>query len=170
MSNTITVNVTSGERVVLNPVITRLIDHASTHYSGARDELDHNSLGSLQGGQSGEFYHLNFEEYNNLTTGSVVGNVIANELYLDLQYRNKIVTVDNIADVDTYIPSPSVVTFPPNSFITLIQIGAGKIKLAGDADVFINGFEDGKNSAGQNSALQIITTAPGVWYVIGGVE
>jgi hypothetical protein len=83
MSDVITVNVTpdpnvnilvseGGERVVLNPVITRLIDHASTHYSGARDELDHNSLGSLQGGQSGEFYHLKFEEYNNLTTGSVV--------------------------------------------------------------------------------------------------
>ena len=72
MSDKITINVTSGERITLSPVINRLVDHAATHYSGARDELDHNSLGFLQGGQSGEFYHLNFEQYDNLTTGLVV--------------------------------------------------------------------------------------------------
>jgi hypothetical protein len=98
------------------------------------------------------------------------GVVVANELILDLIHRNKVVTIDNVADVDVYIPATTAVIFPPNSFITLIQVGAGKIKLSGDAGVFINGFEDGKNSAGQNSALQIITTAPDVWYVVGGVE
>jgi hypothetical protein len=46
--------------------------HANTHISGGIDAIDHNNLAGLQGGNSGEFYHLNSGQYSNLVTGDVV--------------------------------------------------------------------------------------------------
>jgi len=45
--------------------------HSNTHISGGIDEVIHNNL-RVQGGQNGEYYHLNSGQYFNLTTGDVV--------------------------------------------------------------------------------------------------
>jgi hypothetical protein len=70
--NVTEINVLSPEKNVLNEITPQggLINHAATHASGGKDELSHNSLGGLQGGQSGEYYHLSQSEYANLTTGA----------------------------------------------------------------------------------------------------
>lgn len=43
-----------------------LANHAPTHHSGQKDELNHNLLGGLQGGSSSERYHLTKEQYDSL--------------------------------------------------------------------------------------------------------
>lgn len=46
--------------------------HSDSHSSGAIDAVNHNSLAGLQGGSSGDFYHLNSGQYFNLVTGEVI--------------------------------------------------------------------------------------------------
>jgi hypothetical protein len=46
--------------------------HSQSHESGGNDSINHNSLSGLQGGGSGDFYHLNADQYLNLATGDVV--------------------------------------------------------------------------------------------------
>lgn len=84
MSDQITINVVpdsfvtvtaeeGNENVYLNPITLNqgIINHSTTHASGGSDELLHNALGGLNGGTSGQFYHLTSQEYSNLvyTTG-----------------------------------------------------------------------------------------------------
>lgn len=85
MSDQITINVVpdsfvtvtaeeGNENVYLNPITLNqgIINHSTTHISGGSDELLHNSLGGLNGGTSGQFYHLTSQEYSNLVTGQVI--------------------------------------------------------------------------------------------------
>jgi hypothetical protein len=85
MSDEIVINITpdpsinisavdSNEQIALNPLTLNqgLINHSVTHQKNGSDELAHNLLGGLDGGQSGEYYHLTSGEYSNLVTGSVV--------------------------------------------------------------------------------------------------
>ena len=85
MSDSITINVTqeassnivindTGENIYLNPLTLNqgVINHSVTHQSGGSDELSHNLLGGLNGGQSGQYYHISSGQYFNLTTGDVV--------------------------------------------------------------------------------------------------
>ncbi len=85
MSDQITINVVpdsfvtvtaeeGNENVYLNPITLNqgIINHSTTHISGGSDELLHNALGGLNGGTSGQFYHLTSQEYSNLVTGQVI--------------------------------------------------------------------------------------------------
>jgi hypothetical protein len=85
MSDQITINVVpdsfvtvtaeeGNENVYLNPITLNqgIINHSTTHASGGSDELLHNALGGLNGGTSGQFYHLTSQEYSNLVTGQVI--------------------------------------------------------------------------------------------------
>lgn len=85
MSDQITINVIpdsfvtvtaeeGNENVYLNPITLNqgIINHSTTHASGGSDELLHNALGGLNGGTSGQFYHLTSQEYSNLVTGQVI--------------------------------------------------------------------------------------------------
>ena len=85
MSDSITINVTeesaasivindTGENIYLNPLTLNqgVINHSVTHQFGGSDELLHNLLGGLYGGQSGQYYHLSSGQYFNLVTGDVV--------------------------------------------------------------------------------------------------
>lgn len=52
-----------------------LISHFNTHISGGSDQIDHNLLSGLQGGLSGEYYHLTAEQYDTVTgVGDHVGS------------------------------------------------------------------------------------------------
>lgn len=42
-----------------------LINHSTTHQKNGSDELSHNLLGGMDGGQSGQYYHLTTNQYNN---------------------------------------------------------------------------------------------------------
>jgi hypothetical protein len=85
MSDQITINVVpdsfvtvtaeeGNENVYLNPITLNqgIINHSTTHISGGSDELLHSALGGLNGGTSGQFYHLTSQEYSNLVTGQVI--------------------------------------------------------------------------------------------------
>lgn len=83
MSDKITINVTpdpninislgsTGQSIFLNPVVQGLVNHAATHHKGGSDPLPHQKLAQLQGGQSGEYYHLSSGEYDRPTTGEFV--------------------------------------------------------------------------------------------------
>lgn len=60
------INVGPVEETLINGVTLNqgLINHSVTHISGGSDELFHNSL-RVQGGQSGQYYHLTQNEYSN---------------------------------------------------------------------------------------------------------
>ncbi|MEN9512630.1 MAG: hypothetical protein RJB16_390, partial [Bacteroidota bacterium] len=71
MSDEIVINITpdptinisavdSNEQIALNPLTLNqgIISHSVTHQKNGSDELAHNLLGSLDGGQSGQYYHL----------------------------------------------------------------------------------------------------------------
>ena len=72
-TTSITVNDT-GENIYINPLTLNqgIINHSVTHQSGGSDELFHNLLGGLQGGSSGNYYHLTSGQYANLVTGAVI--------------------------------------------------------------------------------------------------
>lgn len=78
MSDQITINVVpdsfvtvtaeeGNENVYLNPITLNqgIINHSTTHASGGSDELPHNSLGGLNGGTSGQYYHITQNQYDN---------------------------------------------------------------------------------------------------------
>jgi hypothetical protein len=78
MSDQIIINITpdpsinisavdNNEEIDLNAITLNqgLINHSVTHQSGGSDELAHNLLGGLNGGQSGQYYHLTQNQYNN---------------------------------------------------------------------------------------------------------
>jgi hypothetical protein len=46
--------------------------HAESHLKGGADQIDHNLLFGVQGGESGNYYHLNSGEYSNLVTGQII--------------------------------------------------------------------------------------------------
>lgn len=60
------INVGPVEETLINSLTLNegLINHSVTHISGGSDELFHNSL-RVQGGQSGQYYHLTQNEYSN---------------------------------------------------------------------------------------------------------
>jgi hypothetical protein len=64
-----TINVGVDETTLIQAGI-GLPPHSVTHISGGSDELNHNLLGGLQGGASGQYYHLSSGQYFNLITGS----------------------------------------------------------------------------------------------------
>jgi hypothetical protein len=111
---------------VLDPEITEirfqegLINHASTHAAGGSDELAHNSLGGLQGGQSGEYYHLNQSEYTNLVTGSVVRPSETGSFYPSSNPSGFITGVD----LSGYVTGDVVRPSETGNFITASQTGA----------------------------------------------
>jgi hypothetical protein len=78
MSDQIVINITpdpsinisavdNNEEIDLNAITLNqgLINHSVTHQSGGSDELPHNLLGGLNGGQSGQYYHLTQNQYDN---------------------------------------------------------------------------------------------------------
>jgi hypothetical protein len=78
MSDQIIINITpdpsinisavdNNEEIDLNPITLNqgLINHSVTHQSGGSDALSHNLLGGLNGGQSGQYYHLTQNQYDN---------------------------------------------------------------------------------------------------------
>ncbi len=66
-----TINVGVDETLIIGAGIS-FPTHSVTHISGGSDEINHNLLGSLQGGSGNQYYHLNSGQYFNLTTGDVV--------------------------------------------------------------------------------------------------
>ena len=78
MSDQIIINITpdpsinisavdNNEEIDLNALTLNqgLINHSVTHQSGGSDALAHNLLGGLNGGQSGEYYHMTQNQYDN---------------------------------------------------------------------------------------------------------
>jgi hypothetical protein len=59
--------VDNNEQINLNALTLNqgLINHSVTHQSGGSDALAHNLLGGLNGGQSGQYYHLTQNQYDN---------------------------------------------------------------------------------------------------------
>ncbi len=57
----------NSESISLNPLTLNqgLINHSVTHQKNGSDELLHNLLGGLNGGQSGQYYHMTQNQYDN---------------------------------------------------------------------------------------------------------
>jgi hypothetical protein len=66
-----TINVGVDETLIIGAGIS-FPTHSVTHISGGSDEINHNLLGSLQGGSGNQYYHLNSGQYFNLVTGEIV--------------------------------------------------------------------------------------------------
>lgn len=133
MSDSIVVNVISpevtninvndtGENIYINPLTLNqgIINHSVTHQSGGSDELLHNLLGGLQGGSSGNYYHLTSGEYANLVTGAVVRPSDTGAFYPNSNPSGFITGVDLSAYVTGDVVRPS----ETGSFITASQTGA----------------------------------------------
>jgi len=75
---------------------------------------------------------------------------------------NKYIRYTGATDITVTVPN-SMLTGQP---ITFWQAGAGKITLAGDTGVILNG---NLSTAGQYTAIQIIKVADNLFDVIGGV-
>jgi len=121
----------TGENINLNPLTLNqgVINHSVTHQSGASDELLHNLLGGLNGGQSGQYYHLSSGQYFNLVTGSVVrpsetGNFITTSqtgAFYPLSNPSGFITG---VDLSGYVTGDVVRPSQTGNFITTSQTGA----------------------------------------------
>lgn len=121
----------ASQNINLNPLTLNqgIINHSVTHQSGGSDELLHNLLGGLNGGQSGYYYHLSSGQYFNLVTGSVVrpsetGNFITTSqtgAFYPLSNPSGFITG---VDLSAYVTGDVVRPSQTGNFITTSQTGA----------------------------------------------
>jgi hypothetical protein len=141
MSDSITINVLqeaaanitindTGENIYLNPLTLNqgIINHSVTHQSGGSDELSHNLLGGLNGGQSGQYYHISSGQYFNLTTGDVVrpsqtGNFITTSQTGAFYPRSNPSGFITGVDLSNYVTGSVVRPSETGVFITNSQTG-----------------------------------------------
>jgi hypothetical protein len=67
--NNIYVNADTGRNIILSGI---LDTGQNVFLSGFAATAPHNALNGIQGGLSGQYYHLSLDQYNNIVTGSVV--------------------------------------------------------------------------------------------------
>ena len=67
--NNIYVNADTGRNIILSGI---LDTGQNVFVSGFAATAPHNALNGIQGGLSGQYYHLSLDQYNNIVTGSVV--------------------------------------------------------------------------------------------------
>jgi hypothetical protein len=66
----------AGSTIVsVQPFSVSTVKHASTHYLSGSDQVDHNRLSGLQGGEPGEYYHLDAASYRAISSGVVAFSV-----------------------------------------------------------------------------------------------
>jgi hypothetical protein len=96
-----TINVGVDETLIIGAGIS-FPTHSVTHISGGSDEINHNLLGSLQGGSGNQYYHLNSGQYFNLVTGEIVRPGETGQFYPNSNPSGFITGVDlsNYATID----------------------------------------------------------------------
>lgn len=135
-TTSITVNDT-GENIYINPLTLNqgIINHSVTHQSGGSDELFHNLLGGLQGGSSGNYYHLTSGQYANLVTGAVIRPSDTGAFYPNSNPSGFITGVN----LSGYVTGDVVRPSQTGNFITTSQTGA--FYAASNPSGFITGVD-----------------------------
>ena len=135
-TTSITVNDT-GESIYINPLTLNqgIINHSVTHQSGGSDELFHNLLGGLQGGSSGNYYHLTSGQYANLVTGAVIRPSDTGAFYPNSNPSGFITGVN----LSGYVTGDVVRPSQTGNFITTSQTGA--FYAASNPSGFITGVD-----------------------------
>jgi len=121
----------TGENIYINPITLNqgITNHSVTHQSGGSDELLHNLLGGLNGGQSGQYYHLSSGQYFNLVTGDIVrpsetGNFITTSQTGAFYPRSNPSGYITGVDLSAYVTGDVVRPSETGNFVTTNQTGA----------------------------------------------
>lgn len=74
-------------------------------------------------------------------------------------------------DVYAIVPLNATLAIPVGTVVTLFQVGAGVVTLAGEtAGVTLNAYDSGLSTTGQYAGIQLTKVATNEWDVIGGVS
>jgi hypothetical protein len=101
---------------------------------------------------------------------TVIGiNEQTGETYtLALADAGKLVRGNRATAITITVPKNTTVDFPLNTVITIEQMAAGQITVAGATDVTVNAF-NGRKTGGQYAAVQIVKVGTNTWTLYGGV-
>lgn len=81
----------------------------------------------------------------------------------------EIVTLNNAAGITVTVPTNASVAFPTGSRVTLIQLGAGQVTIAGSSGVTVNSQGAKLKITGQYGAAQLVKTATDTWVAFGNL-
>jgi len=81
----------------------------------------------------------------------------------------EIVTLDNGSAIAVTVPTNTSVAFPTGSRVTLIQLGAGQVTIAGASGVTVNSQGSKNKIAGQYGVAQLVKTATDTWVLFGNL-
>lgn len=119
--------------------------------------LDHNSLSGLQGGTSGEYYHLTAAQHTDVTAGAAFKTIVVS--------GQASIVADSYADSLTIVAGTGIVLTTDAGTDTLTISGTaasnafGTIAVPGQSDVVADSAEDTLNLV--EGGVLVITTTPG---------
>lgn len=121
---------------------------------------------------NGTSYSLGLPGLTAETLGEIAGeNEQTDAAYtLALTDKGKVVT-GNRATAQTFtIPANATVAFPVNTYITLLQIGAGQVTIAAAVGVTLLSAGGKTKLVGQYSSATLIKRATNTWVLVGDIS